>query len=202
MADPRLTQTAKVLLAGVVVWWSWQHGYQAVVQAYARDRAEVGALSVRLSQLDALVQAAGGEAEWLARNQQRLETLKGKFPSQTQVPQVLNAFVDTLKAGEIRLSNVSQGNVEPVEEAGQPLLIDGQPCYRLAVTVTAEGRYHAVLDALGRLAADPFPSLVALERMDLRRKDAAGARLDATLQLHLFVMGSSSPPTSDATPSS
>ena len=196
MADPRLTQTAKVLLAGVVVWGSWQYGYQAVVRTYAKDRTELATLTTRLGQLESLVQAAGGEAAWLTRNQQRLATLKGKFPSQTQVPQVLNALVETLKAGEIRLSNVSQGNVEPVEEAGQPLLIEEQPCYRLAVTVTAEGRYQAVLDALGRLAADPFPSLAALEQVELRRKELSGAKLDAILQLRLYFVGSAPPSTS------
>ena len=200
--DPHLRQAARVLAVAVVLWWSWQRGYQAVVHAYARDRAELATLTRRLSQLEALVQAEGGEAAWLSRNQQRLAVLKGKFPSQTQVPQLLNALVDALKTGEIRLLNVSQGNLEPVEESGGPLLIDGAPCYRLAVAITAEGRYYSVLDALERLTADSFPALVTLERVDLTRKEALGARLDTTLQLHLYVVGSSSPPTPNAPPSS
>lgn len=192
--DPRLMQLAKVLVGGVVVAWSWQQGYQASVRAYATDRAEVAALSARLSALDAMAQAAGGMQEWLARHQERLAKLKGKFSHQTQLPQLLNALVDTMKAGEIRLLNVSQGNLEPMQESDNtPLLIDGEPCYRLGVTVTAEGRYHALVEAMTRLAAESFPSLVALEQVELRRKDAAGARLDATLHVYLYVIGTTAP---------
>ena len=198
MIDPRLSQGAAVLVAGAIVVASWTWGYQPAVRAYRQDQQQVETLSARLAQIDAMVQAAGGMETWRTHHLGRLTTLKQRFPPQTEVPQLLNALVDAVKAAELRLLNASQGNVEAVQDGGQPLLLDGQPCYQLPVTVTAEGRYHALVQALGRIMAETFPSVVSLQQAQLHLKDPQGAQLAVTLQLYLYVVGTPSEPAPDA----
>lgn len=189
--DPRLAHVALVAAVSAVVALSWRYGYQQAVAAYHRDVRQVATLKERVAQVDPVVLAVGGEAAWFTRQQERLEAFKVKFPKQTQLPQLLNALVDTLKAGEMRLVNVVQGNLEPVLKDDHPLLIEGLPCYRLPVAISAEGRYYAVLEAIERLKSESFPALVSIGQVELRRKDAAGLRLDATIQLSLYVFGTS-----------
>ena len=196
--DPRISQGVAVLVAGIVAIGSWRWGYQPAVRAHQQDEQQVAALSTRLAQVEAMVQTAGGVKTWQTHNLQRLATLKNRFPPQAQVPQLLNALVDAVKTGEVTLLNVSQGNVEPVLDAGQPVLIEGQPCYRLSVTMTAEGRYHALIEALARITAETFPSVVSIAQADFRVKDPLGAQLAATLQLYLYVVGTPSEPAPDA----
>jgi len=196
--DPRLSQGAAVLAAGAMVVISWRFGYQPAIRAYREDQQQVAELSARLAQVDTMVQAAGGVETWRAHNLQRLDALNNRFPPQAQLPQLLNALVDAVKLGEVKLVNVSQGNLEAVQDVGQPVLVDGQPCYRLPVTVTAEGRYHSLVQALDRIMAETFPSLVGIEQAELRLKDPLGAKLDATLQLYLYVVGTPSEPAPDA----
>ena len=175
MIDPRISQGVAVLMAGLVTVGSWRWGYQPAVRAYRQDQQQVAALSTRLAQVEAMVQAAGGVETWRTHNLQRLTALKNRFPPQAQLPQLLNALVDTVKMGEVKLLNVSQGNVEPVQDDGQPVLVEGQACYRLPVTVTAEGRYHAMVQALERITAETFPSMISIEQADFRLKDPLGA---------------------------
>ena len=199
MTDPRISQGAAVLAAVAIVGVSWTLGYQPAVRAVGQDRQQAQLLRAQLSQVEAMVQTSGGMEAWHAHHLKRLETLKHRFPPQAQLPQLLNALADTVKMGEVKLVNVSQGNVEPVTDAEQPLLVDGQPCYRLPVTVTAEGRYHAIVQALERLMAETFPSVVSLRQADLQLKDPQGAQLAATLQLYLYVVGgAASEPVPDA----
>jgi len=199
MTDPRISQGAAVLAAVAIVGVSWTLGYQPAVRAVGQDRQQAQLLRAQLSQVEAMVQTSGGMEAWHAHHLKRLETLKRRFPPQAQLPQLLNALADTVKMGEVKLVNVSQGNVEPVTDAEQPLLVDGQPCYRLPVTVTAEGRYHAIVQALERLMAETFPSVVSLRQADLQLKDPQGAQLAATLQLYLYVVGgAASEPAPDA----
>ena len=187
--DPRLSQGAAVLAAVMTVTVSWRFGYDRAVQRFRQDRAEVAALTARIAQVNAVVEPAGGTAKWLADNQRRLAALRAKFPQQEQMPQLLNALVNALKTGEVNLVNMTQGNLESVQVNNAPLLIEGVPCYRLSVTVNTEGRYHAVLAALDRLMDDTFPAIVSIEQVDLHLKDAAGATLEATVHLHLYVTG-------------
>ena len=189
--DPRLAHGGALVAALVLILLSWQRGYQAAVQAFTHDQARVAALNGHIAEIETLVQSAGGQAPWLAEYEQRLAALKAKFPAQAELPQLLNALVETLKAGEIQLLNVAQGNLEPLRQGEAPLLIEGAAGYRLPVTITAEARYHTLLDALERLTGGEFPCLVSLGQVELRRKDAVGARLDATVQLYLYVTGAS-----------
>lgn len=186
---PGILEAAVVLIAGSLVAASWQWGYQAAARAYWRDRGQMALLTERISQVHAMVQAAGGEAAWLSRQQQRLVALKARFPQQAQVPQLLNTLIDGLKAGEMKLVNVTQGNLEPVQEGGTPLVVEGVPYHRLPVTVTGEGRYLAVLATLERLTGDAFPGVVGIGHVELRLKEPTGSKLDATLQLFLYVSG-------------
>lgn len=198
MTDPRLSQGLAVLAAGTLVVVSWTRGYEPAVRAVGQDRQQVQLLRAQLSQVESMVQTSGGVEAWHAHHLKRLTTLKRRFPPHTQLPQLLNTLVDTVKMGEVKLLNVSQGNVEPVEEAGQPVLVDGQPCSRLPVTLTAEGRYHPVVQALERLMAETFPSVVSIEQADFRLKDPLGAQLAATLRLYLYVVGTPSESAPDA----
>lgn len=196
--DPRVSQGAVVFAAGVVMTVSWWWGYQPAVRAYRRDRDRVAFLKQEISTVNALVKPAGGEAAWLAQHQQLFGSLKARFPQETQLPQLLNALVDALKAGALRVADITQGNLEPVQDLDKPLLIGGFPCHRLPVTVKAEGRYHAVLAALDRITSKRFPGVVSLEQVELRVKDPAGPTLDTTVQLFLYVVGSSTVPSPDA----
>lgn len=190
--DPRIQQAAAVLAAGILVVASWQLGYTPARRADRRDRDRAASLGEELAQIEALVLAAGGEASWLSANQQRLEALRRRFPSQEQVPQLLNALIEGLKVpDEVKLVDVSQGNLEPILEGGEPLTVDGAPCYRLPVLVTAEGRYHAILSALTRVTAETFPAIVSVRQVELTLKETAGIRLSAVVQLYLYVKGAS-----------
>ena len=184
--DPRLVHASLVVAAGAVVMMSWQWGYRKAMAAYQRDTRQVATLKGHLAGVDPVILASGGTEAWFTQQQARLDAFKVKFPKQTPLPQLLNALVDTLKAGETKLVNVVQGNLEAVHKDDKPLLIEGVPCYQLSVTITAEGRYYAILEAIERLKSE---TLVSVGQVELRRKDAAGARLDATIQLRLYVFG-------------
>ena len=198
MIDPRLSQGFAVLASGALAVMSWTWGYQPAVRAVRQDRQQAEVLRAQLSQVESMVQTSGGIEAWHAHHLKRLTTLKRRFPPHTQLPQLLNTLVDTVKMGEVKLLNVSQGNVEPVEEAGQPVLVDGQPCYRLPVTLIAEGRYHTIVQVLERILAETFPSVASLEYVDLQLKGSQGTQLAATLQLYLYVVGVPSEPAPDA----
>ena len=194
MMDPRLSQGLAVLASGAIVVVSWTLGYEPAVRAYRQDRQQVEALGAQLAHVEAMVQTAGGMETWHAHHVKRLQTLKQRFPPQSQLPQLLNALSDTVKMGKVKLLNVSQGNVEPVLDAEQPVLVEDQPCYRLPVTVTAEGRYHAIVQAMERLAAETFPSVVSVQQVELQLKDSQGSVLAATVKLYLYVVGAPSEP--------
>ena len=185
-----------MLAAGLLVALSWRWAYEPAARAYARDDSRVATLTNHIAQWEAVVGASGGEAEWLSRNQQRLAQLRDRFPQQAQLPQALNALVDALKAGEIKLLNVTQGNVEPLQDAGKPFLINGMACFRLPITVTAEGRYQAILEAMEQITGESFPAIVSLGQTELHLMDAAGPKLNATIHLSLYVTGpaTSAPP--------
>lgn len=196
--DPRLSQGLAVLAAGILTVMSWRWGYDPAVRAFRQDRQQLETLSAQLAQVDAMVQASGGMDAWHTHHLERLALLMQRFPPQAQLPQLLNALVETLKMGEVRLLNVSQGNVETVQAAGQPVLVNGQPCYRLPVTVTAEGRYHPLVEALDRIMAETFPSVVGIEQAEFTLKDPRSAQLAATVRLYLYVIGTPSELVPDA----
>ena len=185
--DLRLSQAGAVLLAGAVVVLSWQAGYRPAARAYQRDRARAMTLKDRIAQAEAMVRPSGGEAAWLARHRQELERLKAAFPRQSQLPQLLNTLVDTLKASGLELRDIAQGHLEPVQKQDQPLLIDGTPCHRLPVTVTVDGTYHTVVATVQRITGEGFPGVVALGGVELRRTPLTEDTLSATLRLLLYV---------------
>lgn len=187
--DLRLSHGLLVGVAGVSVVISWQYGYRPMAHAYTHDRAEVATLAAQLSHVSAMVHGAGGRAAWMIQQQQRLGTLKRRVPDQNQLPHVLNALVETLNASEIKLLDAAQANLQPVQDAGKPLVLEGKTCYRLPVTVRAEGRYQAILTTLDHLMADAFPSLVSLDQLELRAKAPGMPQLHATFTLSLYVTG-------------
>ena len=189
--DLRVSLGMAVAASAAVAMLSWRMGYVPARRAHQQHVQQQRALEERIAQWEAILQAAGGQPAWTAREQQRLEALNAQFPPQTHLPQLLNALVESLKSGELKLINVTQGNLEAVQVGGQPLVLDGKPCYRLPVTVTAEGRYHALRSALQRLSGEGFPGMVSIAQLDLRSQEQTGNRLAATLQLYLYVIGTS-----------
>ncbi len=189
--DPRVTQGVALCVAGIGVALSWHVGYQPAAQAYRQHHAQATTLSARVVRAEHAARAAGGEAAWLAQQHTRLTALRARFPQQSQLPQLLNTMVDTLKLSDMRLLDVVQGNVEPVQQGAVPLLIEGAPCYRLPVTITTEGRYRTMLQAMERLMSESFPALVSVEQVELRSEDPSGAKLGLTMRLYLYVRGMS-----------
>ena len=196
--DPRLSQGVAVIAAVAIVVLSWQCGYQPAVRAYRRDRQQMAAMITRLAHVDVMVQAAGDMEIWRTRSLQRLATLKSRLPPSSQLPHLLNALVDGVKTQDVKLIDVSQGNVEPVQDGEQPVLVDGQPCARLPVTVTAEGRYHALVQVMQRIMTEAFPSLVGIEQAEFRLNDPVGSQLALTLHLYLYVVGTPTESAPDA----
>ncbi len=192
MLDLRISLGVAVVASVAIAMLSWQMGYVPAQRAHARHLEQQAALTEHIAQWEAILQAAGGQAAWMAHQQQRLQALNARFPQQAHLPQLLNALVESLKGGELKLINVTQGNLEAVQVDGQPLVIDNKRCYRLPVAVTAEGRYHALRAALERLTGEPFPGIVTVAQIDLRSQEETGSRLAATLQLYLYVIGASS----------
>lgn len=191
--DPRAQHACLVVVALMLGGLSWQLAYRRLVAAYRQDLAREKTLQERLVQTQALVSGAGGADAWLARNQQRLAQLNGRFPNESQIPQLLNALVEQLhQSGDFRLANITQGNLEPALDAGKPLQIDGAQCLRLPVTVKGSGRYHAILALLDWIMNEPFPCVVSLERIQLRTESPEGPRLQVLLQLSLHVVRSPS----------
>jgi len=196
--DPRASQGTAVLAAAIAVVMSWQWGYQPAGRAFTRDRERVTTMTARLRDVESMVQAAGGQDAWRASQTQRLALLKARLPQPSQLPALLNALVDGLKVGDVKLLNMEQGNMEAAHEGEQPLLFRGVPCFQLPVTITAEGRFSEVLALLERLTSDTFPSVLSLERVDLRMRDVTTATLGATLNVNLYVIGNPIAPPANA----
>ena len=187
--DLRVSYGLRMAVAVVVAWASWQFGYQPARDASQRSRARVAQLTQQLGAFDALVQGAGGLDAWRAQQQAQLTKLRAQFPQQAQLPEVINGLVNGFKTSDVRLLDVSQGNLEPVQHEGTPVLIDGQPCQRLVVTISAEGRYHALVGVIERFSTAAVPGLVRVERLELTLKDPSSAVLAATMQLSVYLVG-------------
>ena len=192
--DPRLSRGAVMALTGCLALVSWHAGYAPASRRDARDGLRVSRLSQQITQTEQMVQADGGTATWLAHHQERFAHLQARLPRQEQVPQLLNTLVETFKATELHVLNVSQGNLEPVPNASTSSALERQTCARLPVTVTAEGRYPVLLAVLEHLTRDTFPAVVTIEGAECRLKEAGGALLAITVQLDLYVVGGPSAP--------
>ena len=195
MIDPRLSRGGVVALTGLLAFVSWHAGYEPTARRDARDRLRVSQLSQQIAETEQMVQVDGGTATWLSHHRERVAHLQARLPHQEQVPQLLNTLVETFKATELHVLNVSQGNLEPVSGTGTSPTLEGHVCARLPVTVTVEGRYPVLLAVLEQLTRDTFPALVTIEGVECRLKEAGGALLAVTLQLDLYVIGGPSTPT-------
>ncbi len=187
--NPLTEQLVAVVAAGTVAALSWQLGYQPGARACRNDRAQAKTLTDRLAQTEAMVQAAGGQAAWIERQQQALARLRAAAPSQSRLPELLNRLVETMRGGGLQVVNVVQGTLVPLQQDGQPIQIAGTPYSQLPVTVTAEGRFHMLLTALERLTGRAFPGTVRIDQAELRLKEPTGMTLVATVQLLLPLAG-------------
>ena len=198
MLDLRTSQFVAVLISGFVVVMSWRQGVQAAVRSYVRDRAQVTTLTQQINQVETLVQPSESVSAWITEHQQRVQALASRFPDQRQLPQLLNTLIDTLKSSDIAVVNVAQGNLEPVHDGQQPVLMQGAPCQRLPVVVTLEGRFHPLLNALGKLTDETFPALIGIDKTEFHLLETTGAKLQAVITLHLYVIASATIPAPNA----
>ena len=196
--DLRMSQLLTVVFSGFLVVISWRQGVQAAMRSYAKDRAQVTALTQQIKQVEALVEPTQSVAAWMTEHQQRAQALAAQFPDQRQLPQLLNTLIDTLKSSDITVVNVAQGNLEPVRDGEPPVLMQGASCHRLPVAVTVEGRFHPLLNALGKLTDATFPALVGVEKTEFRLLETTGTKLQAVITLHLYVIGSATVPAPNA----
>ncbi len=180
-----------LLVTMTVLLFSWQSGYRATTRAYWHAHQQTSQLTGRLAEVEAMVQGQGGEAAWSAQQQQHLTALQTRFPRQGALPQLLNALVDTVKSGNLKLLNVTQGKLEPVRMAEQIVQIGGAPCSRLPVTVNAEGRYHDIVMVVERLTSETFPAAVSVEDVDIGLKTPTGVTLNVTIRASLYVTSGS-----------
>lgn len=188
VGNPLVWQGLIALVMGVVAVVSWQFGYRPARSTYRHDVAEKSTLMKRLADVEAMVTVNGGKDAWMSLHRQRLAQLKARFPTQAELPKILNLLVDVVKSGDLKLLNVAQGNAEPLKESDGPVLIEGMPCYRLLVTMMAEGRYHAIVAAMERFSGDTFQGVVSLKQMELALKKSPGAALSSTLQLDVYLL--------------
>jgi hypothetical protein len=191
--DPRLPPGLAILAAGAALIFSWQYGYVASVRAARTDREAAAELNGRLAEVDAMLLSSGGRAAWTAQRDAELAARRARIPEQQQLPQLLNQLVDALKAGELQLLDVAQGNLQPVLDTPA-----GTAFQRLPVAVTAEGAFTAVVAALERLGSEAFPYLLRVDAVDLKRRPGDAPLLQATLTLSVFVAGA--PPAPGAVP--
>ena len=198
IGNPLFSQGLAVLIMAAVAMMSWRFCYQPSLRAYQRDRAQAATLTKRLSDIETMLSAEGGQKAWTSHHQRRLTQLKGRFPTPTELPQVLNRLVDVVKSGELRLLNIGQGNLEPLKESGKPVLVEGAPCYRLPITMSTEGRYRAIVTMLEQLSSDTFQGVVSVKQAELSLKKSPGMLLTATLQLDLYLLSADSPAAASA----
>ena len=197
--DPRASQGAAVFAAAMAAIVSWQWGYQSTVRVCMRDRERIATLTARLRDVESMVQAAGGAEAWRSSHEQQLRQLTTRLPNPSQLPALLNALVDGLKAADVKLVNVEQANMEAAHDGQQqPILFQGMPCFQLPVIVTVEGRFSEMLAALERLTGEMFPSVLSIEQVDLRIKDAATVQLGAIFKVNLYVIGNPANPPAHA----
>jgi len=185
--DLRLLEGLWVVLGTGLLMVVWHGGLRATQAEYHRLVQRRAALESQLAGVEAVVKEVGSASDWLTAQHQRLAALRARVPMQAHLPQLLNAVANLAQASDVKVANLAQGNLEPVLQDGQPVLLDGRPCARLPVTMTAEGGYHAVRAMLEQLTDEAFPGVVSVQQIELARPAAGGARLAATLRLMLYV---------------
>lgn len=185
--DPRLLEGLWVVLGTALLMVVWHGGLRATRAEYHRLVQRRAQLEARLSGVDALVKEAGSASDWLATQRQGLDAMRARVPMQAYLPQLLNAVASLAQASDVKVVNLAQGNLEPVLQDDQPVQLNGRPCARLPVTMTAEGGYHAVRAMLEQLTDEAFPGVVSVQQLELARPVAGGVRLAATLRLMLYV---------------
>lgn len=188
--DPRVSHAAGLAAALAAVIGSWQLLCAPASWKLVTARSAAGDLRRQVAETEARLQEAGGEAAWLARYQQLLRELERLIPSSQQVPALLNRLAEEARGSALTLVNITQGNLEPVTDAGQrPVALSGIPCRSLPVTVTVEGGFRQVVAFLDRVVSHDFPGLVVVKEVQMRTKTALSPTVHASLQLAIYVVG-------------
>lgn len=193
--DARVLPWIIAAVSAVVIAAAWNMGFRPAMATVRTAAAEAETVSSQVAAIEVMLLAAGGEPAWRRRHEARRSALQARLPMQEQLPGVLNAVDAVFRQGGLTLRNVSQGNVEPVNPAA-PVMVpsaDGisaatRACYRLPLTVIAEGRYHELAEAIDQLTKSEFPALVSIDSVQLRRV-AEGPRVEATVTLTVYLAG-------------
>ena len=191
VTDPRVSHAAVLVLAGAVVVASWQTQYVAQHRQLRQARERWMSLRQQVEATEQLLQAAGGQAAWIAQSQAQLNTLTQRIPRSGSLPQLLDEVLRRAAQAKMKLVNVSQGNLEPVRDTQQqPIAVGQAPCLSLPVTVTFEGGFRGVVAFLEQVVDPTFPGLVTVDQARLTVNDSETGRLTASVQLVLYVLGS------------
>ena len=187
--DPRVRHGLAALLMGVIAALSWSLGYLPAHRALRKTRHDVTMLQADITQLQARLAAAGGEAAWRSKQQQRVSALQRRVAPAAQTPRLLDAVIALVGDVKLKVGGVSQGNPEPVKDAqGQPVMLEQRACIGVPVTVTVDGGFHGIRMLLERLADASFPSLVTIDQLRLTMTDVKSAALHGTIKLTLDVL--------------
>ena len=187
--DPRILYTSVVVLLGTLLGASWATQYLPQERRLSQHRERLAHAKRQVKEIETFLEEAGGEILWRQQHELALERLRQKLPSSRQVPRLLDALVREVSRVELRLVNVTQGNLEGATDAqGQPILVNGVPCQALPATLQVEGRFRDVLNYLKVLESHNFPCVVRVEDVTFDVKAPMSSILKTSLRLRLYVL--------------
>lgn len=188
--DPRLSHGLVLLILAAGVGIGWQMGYRPEVAQVRHQRAMLSTLKAQLDDVEQMLDRAGGEAEWMAMQEHLLELMAQRFPASHQMPRLLDALLERVKQSDLQLLDVKQGNLEPTHDAqGQPIVLDETPCFGLPITLSLQGRYHAIIEFLQQVASANFAGVAKITQVTMALRQPTSLQLQATVQVVLYVLG-------------
>lgn len=188
--DPRLTHGIGLLAVGAAVIVSWQGVYRGTDRLLTSGRQELKTMRPQLEQAQRLVEEAGGPVAWMSQQQRTLQRLQRRLPPSRELPRLLDAVLGQVAGSHLTLLNVTQGNLEPAKTAqGDPAQLNGLPCLGVPVSLTVQGRYHAVLAYLKALTESTAPGVVTVHDVDYVLDEPQTGILKATVQVMIYVVG-------------
>ena len=189
--DPRVSHALGLCAIGAAVAVSWSTQYLPRVRQLQNTHTALMTITQQLDETQHLLTSAGGQEAWMATTQQQIQEIARRLTPSLQVPRLLDHLVATVSANQLTLVNLNQGNLTPATAAdGHPLTLGQALCLGLPVTLTLEGRFHAVRTLLEQLRGADVPCLVNVEGVHLVLDDPATGKLTVTIQLVLYVLGS------------
>lgn len=191
LRDSQIAHAVGLLAVLAAVIGSWQFLYLPASQRLVMARNRLSGLSQQVEQLDAMLAQAGGDAAWLARQQEVLGELERRLPPSREVPGLLNRLLEQASASNLTVVDVNQGNLEPATDAeGAPVLMGEVPCLALPVTVTADGSFRNAVAFLEEMNGAGLDALVAVKSVRMKTHSPLNATLRMSFQVVLYAIHS------------